>query len=94
MFLNNNNHGVKNTVKEALNIGELRATGNVTFDNEKLIESTIRNYSYNNPNQLNNIDFKIYLNNNIITVDINNKSTLSSIDNNLNSVFSYEIYKK
>lgn len=91
MFLNNNNHGVKNAVKESLNIGELRATGNVTFDEERLIESTIRNYSYNNPNQLNKIDLNIYINSDIVTIDIISKNYLFNSENFNNSKFSYKV---
>ena len=94
VLINSNNFGVKNSVKESLNIGELRATGNVTYDTEALKESVIKNYKNNNPQNINDVDFKIYLNNNMITVDINNKSTLSNIDNDINGIFAYEIYKK
>ena len=94
VLINGNNFGVKNSVKESLNIGELRATGNVTYDTEALKESVIKNYKNNNPKNINDVDFKIYLNNNMITVDINNKSTLSNIDNDINGIFAYGIYRK
>ena len=93
ILVNGNNFGVKNSVKESLNIGELRATGNITYDTEKLKENVIENYKNNNPKNINDADFKIYLNNNIITVNINSKSTLSGINNNINGIFAYEIYK-
>lgn len=93
VLVNGNNFGVKNSVKESLNIGELRATGNITYDTEVLRKSVIENYKSNNPKNINDVDFKIYLNNNIITVDINNESTLSGINNNINGIFAYEIYK-
>lgn len=93
VLVNGNNFGVKNSVKESLNIGELRATGNITYDTEMLRKSVIENYKSNNPKNINDVDFKIYLNNNIITVDINNESTLSGINNNINGIFAYEIYK-
>ena len=94
VLINGNNFGVKNSVKESLNIGELRATGNVTYDIEALKESVIKNYKNNNPKNINDVDFKIYLNNNMITVDINNKSTLSNIYNDINGIFAYGIYRK
>ena len=93
VLVNSNNFGVKNSVKESLNIGELRATGNVTYDTDALKESVVENYKNNNPKSINDVDLKIYLNNNIITVDINNKSTLSGINNNINGIFAYEVYK-
>ncbi|MFV0249711.1 MAG: hypothetical protein ACK5HP_01555 [Bacilli bacterium] len=94
VLVNGNSFGVKNSVKESLNIGELRATGNVTYDTDALKESVVENYKNNNPKIINDVDFKIYLNNNIITVHINNKSTISRINNNINGIFSYEVYKK
>ena len=94
VLINGNNFGIKNSVKESLNIGELRVTGNVTYDTDVLKESVVKNYIKNNSKNINDVDFKIYLNNNMITVDINNKSTLSNIDNDINGIFTYEIYKK
>lgn len=94
MFLNNNNYGIKNTVKESLNIGELRATGNVTFDNEKLIESSLDNYISNNPTTLNEITFNISVNNNIVTIELGVKNLLFEPESKLNSIFSYEVLKR
>ncbi|MDD3453551.1 MAG: hypothetical protein PHN42_04720 [Bacilli bacterium] len=94
VLVNGNNFGVKNSVKESLNIGELRATGNVTFDTEVLKESTLNNYKSNNPRNVNDIDFKIYLNNNIVTVNIISNNLMFNGNNNINGTFAYEIYKQ
>lgn len=91
VLVNGNNFGVKNAVKESLNIGELRATGNVTYDTDKLKESTIKNYKNNNPKNINDVDFKIYLNSNIATVDIDYNDVMFNGNNYINGVFSYEI---
>ncbi len=91
VLVNGNNFGVKNSVKESLNIGELRATGNVTYDTDKLKESVIENYKKNNPKNINNIDFKIYLNSNIVTVDIDYNNVMFNGNNYINGIFSYEV---
>jgi len=92
--LNGNNFGVKNAVKESLNIGELRASGKVTYDEDKLIESTISNYVKNNPTSSNDVEFDISVNSTIVTVNITSKNYIFGSNNNINNVFSYEINSK
>ncbi|MDD4623768.1 MAG: hypothetical protein PHX40_00065 [Bacilli bacterium] len=92
--LNGNNFGVKNVVKESLNIGELRASGEVTYDENKLIESTINNYIKNNPTSLNDVEFDISLNSNIVTIKIVIENLMFNSNSKLDSIFSYEVLKK
>ena len=92
MFLNNNNQGVKNTVKESLNIGELRVSGVVTFDDDMLIESTVNNYIKNN-NITGDVDFEIAVNNNTVTVKVIQKTDLLGNVGNIIDIFSYEVRK-
>ena len=89
---NSNNFGVKNTVKESLNIGELRVSGVVTFDDDMLIESTLYNY-INNNNITGDVDFEIAINNNIVTIKIVKKSDFMDNVANVIDVFSYEVRK-
>ena len=91
--LNGNNFGVKNAVKESLNIGELRASGKVTYDEDKLIESTISNYVENNPTSINNVEFDISVNSNIVTVNIDSNYIMFNGNNYINGIFSYEVTK-
>ena len=89
---NSNNFGVKNTVKESLNIGELRVSGVVTFDDDMLIESTVNNYIKNN-NITGDVDFEIAVNDNTITVKVIQKSNLLGNAGNIIDIFSYEVKK-
>ncbi|NLC48722.1 MAG: hypothetical protein GX758_05135 [Tenericutes bacterium] len=89
---NSNNFGVKNTVKESLNIGELRVSGVVTFDDDMLIESTVANYIKNN-NITGDVDFEIAVNNNTVTVKVIQKSDLLGNAGNIIDIFSYEVRK-
>ncbi len=89
---NSNNFGVKNTVKESLNIGELRVSGVVTFDDDMLIESTVANYIKNN-NITGDVDFEIAVNNNIVTIKVIQKSELLGNVGNIVDIFSYEVRK-
>jgi len=92
--LNGNNFGVKNAVKESLNIGELRASGTVTYDEDKLVESTINNYVKNNPTSSNDVEFDISVNSNIVTVNITSKNYIFGSNSNINNLFSYEVNSK
>ena len=89
---NSNNFGVKNTVKESLNIGELRVSGVVTFDDDMLIESTVNNYIKNN-NITGDVDFEIAVNNNTVTVKVIQKTDLLGNVGNIIDIFSYEVRK-
>lgn len=89
---NSNNFGVKNTVKESLNIGELRVSGVVTFDDDMLIESTVNNYIKNN-NITGDVDFEIAVNNSTVTVKVLQKSDLLGNAGNIIDIFSYEVRK-
>lgn len=93
VLVNGNNFGVKNAVKESLNIGELRASGNVTYDREVLKESILENYKNNNPKNLNDVNFNINLNDNIVTVNIESNNTMFNGSNYINGIFSYEVFK-
>jgi hypothetical protein len=92
--LNGNNFGVKNTVKESLNIGELRVSGEITYNEDKLEESTLNNYIKNNSTSSNNIGFDIAVNDNVVTVNITSNNFIFGSSNYINSIFSYEVAKK
>jgi hypothetical protein len=47
-MLDSNNYGVKDTVKESINMGYYRETGKIKFDQEQLLLSTIKNFLDNN----------------------------------------------
>jgi len=90
-IVSSNNFGVKNTTKEALNLGDLRVYDVVTFNDEILLNSTINNYVKNNNIQIDNVKFDIAVNDNIVTVRINtNKNLFSQVSSGTN-LFSYKV---
>ena len=90
-IVSSNNFGVKNTTKEALNLGDLRVYDVVTFNDEILLNSTINNYIKNNNIKVDNVKFDIAVNDNIVTVKINtNKNLFSQVSSGTN-LFSYKV---
>lgn len=93
-YITSNNITVKSTTKESVNIGTLRVYGQVTFDVETLISSSIENYAINNNIDIDQVDFEYAINDNILTIKItSNKNLFSSLSENY-EIFSYEIRKE
>lgn len=93
-YITSNNITVKSTTKESVNIGTLRVYGQVTFDVETLISSSIENYVINNNIDIDQVDFEYAINDNILTIKItSNKNLFSSLSENY-EIFSYEIRKE
>ena len=89
-----NNFGVKNAVKESLNIGYLRVHDEIKFNESELINATINNYIKNNNIKLDNVQFDIGINNNIVTVKIKTKKNLFLQDSGSTAIFSYIVERK
>lgn len=90
-LVTSNNFGVKNATKEALNLGVLRTEDVVSYDNEILLESTIKNYLANNNLSVDDVNFDIAINNNIVTVKIGTSKNLFDNTSNSYGIFSYVI---
>lgn len=90
-FVSSNNFGVKNTTKEALNIGDLRVNGAVTYNDSILLNSTIQNYLSNNNLKVDDVKFDIAVNDNIVTVKISTSKNLLDEISNSYAIFSYKV---
>lgn len=90
-LVSSNNFGVKNTTKEALNIGDLRVNGVVTYNDNILLDSTIRNYLNNNNLNVDDVKFDIAVNDNIVTVKISTSKNLLDEISNSYAIFSYKV---
>lgn len=90
-LVSSNNFGVKNTTKEALNIGDLRVYDEVTFNDDILLNSTINNYMKNNNIKVDNVKFDIAVNDNVVTVRINTSKNLFSQISSGTNLFSYKV---
>ncbi len=92
-LISSNNFVVKNTVKESINIGDLRVNNQVSFDQEHLINSLLVNYAKANNIKLNKVKFKIAINENIVTVKIYTYKNMFQIDSDSVEEFSYQVVK-
>lgn len=92
-LISSNNFVAKNTVKESINIGDLRVNNQVSFDQEHLINSLLVNYAKANNIKLNKVKFKIAINENIVTVKIYTYKNMFQIDSDSVEEFSYQVVK-
>ena len=96
VMVDSNNYGVRDSMKESINIAKYRAAGEITFDEETLIKSTIKNYIKNNNINVDDITFEIALDeeNDIVTVSIYTEKELFNSDSKANYTFSYQIIER
>lgn len=92
-YLTSNNITVKNSIKESLNIGTLRAYGTVSFDEDLMISSSIENYLINNNINIDDVTFEYAINENVITVKITTNKNVFNLISESVEIFSYEIRK-
>lgn len=95
-ILDSNNYGVRDTVKESINIAEYRKSGDIVFDSETLIKSTIQNYLDNNNVKVDEVTFEIAVDeeNDIVTVNIYTKKDILSANSEASYSFSYQVVKR
>ena len=93
LLVDSNNYGVKDSVKESINIAKYRETGDIVFDKETLIKKTLENYLKNNNMNLDNITFEIYVDEieNIVTVKLYTSKGVFNINSNADYTFSYQV---
>ena len=96
VFVDSNNYGVKDSVKESINIAEYRKSGNIVFDENALIENTIKNYLLNNNINVDDITFEIAVDetNNIVTIKIYTEKEMLNADSKANYTFSYQVIER
>ena len=95
-YVDNNNYGVRDTVKESINIAEYRKSGNIVFDEDALIKNTIKNYVANNNINVDEVTFEIALDevNNIVTVKIYTEKELLNTNSEADYTFSYQVVER
>lgn len=96
VILEANNYGVRDSVKESINIAQYRLNGDIKFDEEALIKNTIRNYVNNNNISVDNVIFEIAVDevNNIVTVKITTEKEVIDVNSESSSTFSYQIVER
>lgn len=92
----NNNYTIKDSIKESINIAKYRVDGEITFDQDQLIKSTILNYIDNNNINLDNVTFEIYLDeqNDIVTVSIYSEKDVFDKISKADYTFAYQVIEK
>lgn len=95
-MLDSNNYGIKDTVKESINLGYYRATGDIQFDQEQILLSTIKNFLDNNNLKVDEVSFDIALDeeNDIVTVRIYTSKGILNSTSKIDYTFSYQVVKR
>lgn len=95
-MLASNNYGVKDSVKESINIAKYRVNGDIEFDQSQLIKSVISNYAKNNNIDIDSITFEIAIDEskNIVTVKLSTRKNLLNADSNSDYIFSYKVVER
>lgn len=96
VLVDSNNYGIKDSVKEAINIGQYRANGDITFSSNKLILATINNYLENNKLKVDDVSFDIAIDedNDIVTVRIYTDKELFNASSQVDYTFSYQVVRR
>lgn len=96
VLVDSNNYGVRDSIKESINIAEYRKSGNIVFDENALIENTIKNYLLNNNINVDDITFEIAVDetNNIVTIKIYTEKEMLNADSKANYTFSYQVIER
>lgn len=89
-----NNFGVRNTTKESVNLGDLKAYDKITFNDQALILSTVENYLINNNIDIDNVEFDIAVNDDIVTITIRTIKGLFEKESIMDNTFSYQVVKR
>lgn len=95
-LLESNNYGIKDSIKESINIAYYRQNGDIIFDNDTLIKKVLENYVKNNNIKMDEVSFEISVDEvqNIVTVKIDNKKNILDSDSRANYTFSYQVIER
>lgn len=95
-MVDSSNYGVKDSVKESINIAEYRRSGDIVLDKDTLIKTTILNYIKNNNISVDDVTFEIYVDevNNIVTTKIFTNKEMFESNSKSNYTFSYKVEER
>lgn len=95
-MVDSSNYGVRDSVKESINIAEYRRSGDIVFDEDTLIKTTILNYIKNNNISVDGVTFEIYVDevNNIVTTKIFTNKEMFESNSKSNYTFSYKVEER
>lgn len=95
-MVDSSNYGVRDSVKESINIAEYRRSGDIVFDKDTLIKTTILNYIKNNNILVDDVTFEIYVDevNNIVTTKIFTNKEMFESNSKSNYTISYKVEER
>lgn len=96
LMVDSNNYGVRDSVKESINIAEYRKSGKIVFDEDALIKSTLDNYIKNNNIIIDEVTFEIALDevSDIVTIKIYTDKELLNANSEASYTFSYQVIER
>lgn len=90
-LVDSNNFGIRNSTKNAVEIGSLRVGEDLTIDKDILISQILENYVINNNFNCDEISFDVAVEDNIVTVRTITTKEIFGKKNETSSTFSYKL---
>lgn len=90
-LIDSNNFGIRNSTKNAVEIGSLRVGEDLTINKDILISQILENYVINNNINCDEISFDVAVEDNIVTVRTITTKEIFGKKNETSSTFSYKL---
>lgn len=90
-LVDSNNFGIRNSTKNAVEIGSLRVGEDLTINKDILISQILENYVINNNINCDEISFDVAVEDNIVTVRTITTKEIFGKKNETSSTFSYKL---
>ena len=90
-LVDSNNFGIRNSTKNAVELGTLRTGEDLSIDEDVLISQILENYVINNNFNCDEITFDVAVEDNIVTVRTTTSKEIFGKVNETTSTFSYKL---
>lgn len=90
-LVDSNNFGIRNSTKNAVELGDLRTGQDLSIDEDVLISQILENYVINNNFNCDEITFDVAVEDNVVTVKTTTKKEIFGKTNETSSTFSYKL---
>lgn len=90
-LVDSNNFGIRNSTKNAVEIGSLRVGEDLTINKDILISQILENYVINNNINCDEISFDVAVEDNVVTVRTITTKEIFGKKNETSSTFSYKL---
>ena len=92
-LVDSNNFGIRNSTKNAVELGSLRTDEELAIDKEVLISQILENYVINNNFNCDEITFDVAVEDNVVTVKTTTSKEIFGKVNETTSTFSYKLVR-